>query len=156
MRDWSSDPAFEHLRVLAQKIEAAATAANKAMLKGAKLTPEEALDAVASIQAKMLRLDDHATRRFREALEEKRVRSLSQDSLVMTCVLASAVALSEFKHQPRKVSASLLDRSLEALKERSTTGLGLGAFALATLYAVVGRGVTTHVKERRRAKVIKA
>lgn len=156
MRDWSSDPAFENLRLLAQKIEAAATAANKAMLKGAKLTPEQALDAVASVQAKMLRLDDHATRRFKEALEEKRVRTLSQDSLVMTCVLAAAVALSEFKHQPRRVSGSWLDRPLEALRERSTTGLGLGAFAMATLYAVLGRGVTSHLQDRRRAKTLKA
>jgi hypothetical protein len=156
MRDFSGDPAFENLKILAEKIEAVVSAANRGLLKGAKLTPEQALDSVATVQAKMLRLDDHGMRRYREALEDKRVRSLSQGNLVMTCVLASAVALSEFKHQPRRISGSWLDKPLAVLKERSTTGLGLGAFSLATLYAVLGRGIAGHLEERRKDKTLKA
>lgn len=155
MRDWTKEPGFEHLQQLAKKIEKIAAASNAALLKGAQIEPGQALDVVSEVQATMLRLDDHGKRRFREALEEKRVRTYAQESLIMTCVLASAVALTEFKKQPRKLSLGLLDKPLAILKDRSTTGLGLSAFAMATFYAVMGRGVARRVKDRGRRKTIK-
>lgn len=156
MRDFSQEPGFENLQEIAKRLEKVAKATNDALLKGANIEPGKVLEVVAETQAKMLRLDDHGKRRFVEALEEKRVRTFAQDSLVMTCVLSSAVALREFKNQPRRVDHSLFAAPLTRLREKSTTGLGLGAFALATFYAVVGRGVTRHLKNKARGRTIRA
>lgn len=150
------DPSFEDLRILAQKLEAVIARTNKALLKAAAIEPGEALAAFSEVQATMLRFDDHGRRRFQEALEEKRVRTLAQDNLLMTCVMSAAIALTQFKQQPRTAQGNFLEKSLAHLRSRSTRPVSLGAFALASFYAVMGRGVVKHVKARKKAPTIKA
>ena len=145
MNPWDADPAFADLKILAEKLEAALAAANEAILRAVGTDGEHVGEFVADVQAKLLGFDEHARRRFHEALEDKRVKTLSQGNVVMTCVLSAAVALSEFKSQPRLAGAGGLSRSLDTLRDRSTNGVSLGLFAWATFYALLGRGAWRYV-----------
>jgi hypothetical protein len=157
MHAWDSDPSFADLRQLAQRLEAALNRANETLLKAAGVGPEDVLDAFARVQGKMLGFDDHGTKRFHEALEEKRVKTLSQGSVVMTCVLSAAVALSEFKSQPRHTAGTAVERGLDRVRDKSTNGISLGLFALASFYGVLGKGAWRHLDALRRGRqVIKA
>lgn len=140
MARWDSDPAFGDLRQLALKLEAAFARANSALLKVSGVTPDEVLETFARVQGKILGFDDHALTRFRGALEEKRVKTLAQGNMFMTCVLSSAVALSEFKRQPRLARATILQRRLDRLRSKSTNPVALGILASASFYALLGKG----------------
>ena len=155
MNPWDSDPAFADLKILAEKLEAAFAAANDAVLRAVGIDPEHLTEAVAAVQTKLLGFDEHAARRFREALEEKRVKTLSQGNVVMTCVLSSAVALSEFKGQPKLAggaAVSPLTKGLDVLRDRSTNGISLGLFAFASFYALLGRGAWRYLGVLRQMK----
>ena len=156
MNQRPNDPAFDDMRQLALKLEAAFAKANAAVLKAIALEPEAALASLAEIQGKILGFDDHGKKRFREALEEKRIQSLAQGNLFMTCVLASAVALSEFKSQPRAVASGPVRRQLDRLRGQSTNGLSLGAFAFASFYALCGKGALSRLVAWRQKSTIRA
>lgn len=131
---------MEDLKALAQKLEAAFQKAHAKLLAALALEPDTVLDTLTGIQAKALGFDDHEKRRFAEALEEKRIKTLSQGNIFMTCVLSSAVALSEFKNTPRAASPGFVRRRLETFKGKSTNGLSLSVFAFSSFYALLGRG----------------
>ncbi|MCX6109124.1 MAG: hypothetical protein NTZ90_05900 [Proteobacteria bacterium] len=157
MNPWENDPAYADFRVLAQKLEAALSASNRLLISLASLTPEAVLPAFKAAQGQILGFDEHAMERFAVALEEKRVVTLSQNNIFMTCILSSAVALSEFKIQPQKADGGFLAKSLNKLRQHSTTSLSLGALAWASFYTVMGKGLLVHAKQRRgRQKVIRA
>lgn len=128
------------MKALAAKLEAAIQKAHAKLLQAILLEPESVLETLTGIQAKALGFDEHEKRRFHEALEEKRVKTLSQGNIFMTCVLTSAVALSEFKKMPRAASPGFLRRGVEVFKGKSTNGLSLGVFAFSSFYALLGRG----------------
>ena len=141
MHPWDHDPAYADFKVLAQKLEAALTASNAFLIKLANLNPEGVLPAFSLAQAHMLGFDAHAMQRLQEALEEKRVVTLSQGNIFMTCILSAAVTLSQFKQQPQQTQGGLLARSINKLRQHSTNSLSLGAFAWASFYAVMGKGL---------------
>ena len=154
MQYWQPDPSYEDLRTLALKLEAAFNAANGKLLHAAGVTHETLVDRLAEVQAKLLRFDAHARRRFADALEEKRVKSLAQGNVFMACVLCSAVALSEFKNAPRPAASGALGRRLDSLRRRSTNGLTLSAFTTASFYTLLGKGALDHLGARRQRKTI--
>lgn len=98
------EQSLEELEQIARRIEAMVDRAQLAVIKLADIKSGEVLDTFFDVQANMLRLDEAGRKQFKEMLEEKRVRSLAQDSLVLTSVLSAAVALLVFKNQPRTVS----------------------------------------------------
>jgi len=157
MPSWDHDPAFADFKVLAQKLEAALTASNALLIKLANLSPEAVLPAFSLAQAQMLGFDVHAMQRLQEALEEKRVVTLSRGNIFMTCILSAAVTLSEFKNQPLQTQGGLLARSLNKIRQHSTNSISLGAFAWASFYAVMGKGLLFKAKAlRHQQPVIRA
>ncbi len=152
MNPWEHDPAFADLKILAQKLEAAMNATNDALLRAAGVQGDALVDAFAALQVRLLRLDTHGERRFREALEEKRVKTLAQGNIFMSCVMTSAVALSEFKSQPRQAAGGRLARGLERLKDRSTNPVSLSAFALTCFYSLLGKGAIGHLGALNKAR----
>jgi hypothetical protein len=147
---WNHDPTFEDVERVAEKLERAVAKANLALHKLADIDPGDALKVFIEVESKLLRFDSHATKRFEEALEEKRVRTLAHGDLVMTCVLSAAVALSEFKKQPHTVTATKSAKLLSRVRQYSTTSFGLLTFATLTFYTVLGRGVGHHAAEFKR------
>ena len=150
MNRWNNDPTFEDVERVAERLERAVAKANLALHKLADIEPGEALKAFVEVESKLLRFDSHASKRFEEALEEKRVRTLAHGDLIMTCVLSAAVALSEFKKQPQAVTASKSEKILSRARRYSTTSVGLLAFATVTFYTVLGIGIRHHAKEFQR------
>jgi hypothetical protein len=145
---------MEDLRALAMKLEETFQKAHAKLLSALALEPDTLLETLSGIQAKALGFDEHEVRRFQEALEEKRVKTLSQGNVFMTCVLSSAVALSEFKKLPKAASAGFFRRRLEAFKGQSTNGLSLSVFAFSSFYALLGRGAIKRLAARRQKSTI--
>jgi hypothetical protein len=156
MSQWHSDPSFEALSNLARRIEAVVAKSNELMLKIAAGDATKIWDEVIEVQAKLLRLDSFAKRGFKEALEEKRVRTLAHSNLVMVCVLASAVALSQFKHHPKPATRGMTARIVKKLRLHSTNGVSLAALSLTTFYALMGRGLLKTIRLKTRQKTVDA
>ncbi len=131
---------MDELKALAAKLEAAFQKAHAKLLAALQLEPDTVLETLTGIQAKALGFDAHESRKFQEALEDKRVKTLSQGNIFMTCVLSSAVALSAFKNAPRAASPGFVRKRLERFKGRSTSGVSLSVFAFSSFYALLGRG----------------
>ncbi len=133
------------------------TAANKRLLALAAIEPDELVGVFSSVHAKLLRLDSHGQAALDQALEAKRVQTLAQGNLFMTCVLSSAVALSEFKRLPRKPPSGLLNNSLNSIKDFSTQPASLGVYTVACLYALIGQGVWRRIRlSRKKSPTIRA
>ena len=141
MHFWEHEPQFADLEALARKLESALHATNDALIKLAQLDPQLLVESFAQTQGKILGFDNHGMRRFLEALEEKRVKTLAMGNLFMCCVLTAAVGLSEFKKQPHLAGgASFFRRRLDKLRTHSTNSLALAALASASFSAVIGQG----------------
>jgi hypothetical protein len=149
---YEKDPAFAEMEALARRLEAAVAATNEALLKLAGIDSENIVAAFAETQGQLLGFDDLAMQKFRQALEDKRVTTLAMGNVFMTCVLSSAVALSEFKRLPQRSTGHSLLRRLDRLRTHSTNGLALAAFAWSSFYAVLGKGTWRKVKARRRQR----
>jgi hypothetical protein len=153
---WDDDIPYGDLHAVAQRLEAFFTAANARAVRLAGLESGQVVDAFADAQARLLRFDDFSRRRYQDALEAARVSSLAGDNVFLACVLSAAVALSQFKQQPRRVGG-LLGRQVKLLQERSTGAAALWLFSVASLYAVVGKGAAKHVgalRDRRRRRAM--
>jgi predicted amino acid dehydrogenase len=141
----------EGLEELARRLEAAFAKVNSNLLKAAGLTSEEVVDAFVDVQSRLLGFDEHGRALFREAVENARVKTYTQGNIFLACVLCSAIALSEFKKQPRAASKRW-SRLVQSLRDRSTSGPALGAFAWTSFYALMGtktwRRVSHYVKNR--------
>ena len=157
MNFWENDPAFADFEALARKLEVAAAATNEALLKLANIEPQRLVEAFAQVQVRLLGFDLHAIKRFHQALEEKRVNTYARGNLFMTCVLTSAVALSEFKNQPQLAGGGgVLRKRLDKMRVYSTNSLSLAAFAWASFYAVMGQGAWQQLRIQRKKKPIQA
>lgn len=126
----------ERIEELARRLEAAFTAINAGLLKAAGLHSDEIIDAFVGVQANLLGFDAHMRQALSEAMEEARVKTLSQGNIFMACVLSSAVALTAFKRQPQLASSrwSGLQRQL---RRHSTSGPALAAFVWASFYGLL-------------------
>lgn len=149
------EPTMEDLEHIAKKIEAMIDRAQIAVIKLADIKSGEVLETFFDVQAAMLRFDEPSRKQFKQLLEEKRVKSLAQESLVMTGVMSSAVALSIFKNQPKVVSDAPLERIFSRVRKGSTHPLTLVTFAVASLYAVIGRGALRQVSRLHAHRSIK-
>ncbi len=150
------EPSLEDLEQIARRIEAMIDRAQIAMIKIADIKSGEVLEAFYDVQATMLRFDEAGRKQFKDLLEEKRVRSLAQESLVLTSVLSAAVALLVFKNQPRTVSEAPLERIFDRVRRGSANPLTLVTFSIASVYAVIGRGAVrqvTRLSGRRSIKI---
>ncbi len=146
-------PTPEELQELAKRLEELATKANASLLKLAKIEPEALIDVFAEQQAKLLRFDESAKKRFDAAIEEARVKTLARDSFFMGCLLTSAVALKQFKREPRR-TGGFAARVTSKLQDVSTGVPALWAFTLASFYAVVGSRAFVRLREVREQKTI--
>jgi len=146
---------MEDLEQIARRIEALIDRAQIAVIKLADIKSGEVLETFFEIQSSMLRFDDLSKEQFRQLLEEKRVKSLAHESLVMTGVLASAVALTVFKNQPKVVSEAPLERIFHRVRMGSTHPITLVTFSMASLYAIIGRGALRQVSRLHHHRSIK-
>lgn len=153
MPQWSDDIPFAELQAIAQKLEEAARRLNQRLLASAGLGPDELLPAFIETHAALLRFDEFGKKRLAQAVEEGRVHTLSGGNLFMTCVLSSAIALSEYKKLPRPVQSRFAPQ-LKFLKDNSTGVPALTMMAFASFYALIGRQAakkfTTLRSERKR------
>jgi hypothetical protein len=149
------EPTMEDLEQIARRIEAIIDRAQIAVIKLADIKSGEVLETFFDVQSAMLRFDELGREQFRHLLEEKRVKTLAHESLVMTGVMSSAVALTVFKNQPKTVSDAPLERILVRVRKGSTHPLTLITFAIASLYAVIGRGALRQVSRLNSHRSIK-
>ncbi|MEN9834922.1 MAG: hypothetical protein RL011_1115 [Pseudomonadota bacterium] len=156
MSPWENDPAFANVEELARKIEKAVAVTNEALMKLAKIEPHRVVETYAQVQAQMLGFDSHTTKRFMQALEDKRVNTHAMGNMFMACVMTSAVALSEFKNQPLAANAGYLRRRLQRLRHLSTNGVTLAAFAWASFHAVMGQGAAHQIKAWRKHQSLRS
>ncbi len=156
MSPWENDPAFAQIEEIARKIEQAVAATNEALMKLAKIEPQRVVETFAMVQAQMLGFDSHATKRFIQALEDKRVNTYAMGNLFVACVMTAAVALSEFKNQPIAANAGYIRRRLRRLRNLSTNGVTLAAFAWASFNAVIGQGAVHQFKGWRKHYSLKS
>lgn len=149
------EPTMEDLEHIARRIEAIIDRAQIAVIKLADIKSGEVLETFFDVQSTMLRFDELSKEQFRILLEEKRVKTLAHESLVMTGVMSSAVALTVFKNQPKPVSDAPLERILTRVRKGSTHPLTLVTFAIASLYTVIGRGALRQVSRLNSHRSIK-
>jgi hypothetical protein len=148
---WDQDIPFAELQQLARKLESALSAANAQALKIACVEKGEVARAFAHAHATLLRFDDFGRRRLDAALEDARVQTLAGDNLVLACVLSAAVALKQFKNQPRNVGG-LLARPLAFVQTRSTGLPALWLLSVSSIYTVLGKGAAKHLSDVRKKR----
>ena len=146
-------PTPQDLEELAQRLEALLTRVNARFLQVARIDPEGVVQVFVETQAKLLQFDEAAQQRFHEAVEAARVKTLARNSFLMSCLLTSAIALKQFKSEPKRVSQrGIFGKIAGVLKSRSTGATALWSFTLASFYAVVGSAAYKRVAEMREQK----
>ena len=146
-------PTPKELEDLARKLEAFLTKMNARFLQEARINPERLVGVFVETQGAMLHFDASAQRRFEEAIEEARIKTLSRDSFLISCLLTSAIALKQFKREPRSASLTGVKARLAGvLKARSTGTAALWAFTVASFYAVVGSAAYKRIVELKEKK----
>lgn len=144
----------ERIEELARRLEAAFTAFNTSLLKAAGLNSDEIVEAFIDIQARLLGFDANAHQSLREAMEDARVKTLSQGNIFMACVLSSAVALTQYKRQPRQTSGRFL-RLTRQLHQQSTSGPALAAFVWTSFYALMASQTWKRLQHYRQNRPLK-
>lgn len=146
-------PTPHEMEELARKLEAFLNGLNAKVLQLAKIDPEGVAQVFVEAQAQLLQFDASAKLRFEAAVEEARIKSLARDSFLMSCLLTSAVALKQFKREPRNVSDTGFKARIAArLRAHSTGKTALWTFTVASFYAVVGSAAyrkLTELKDRK-------
>ncbi len=143
-------PTPRELEELARKLEALLNGVNARLLHVARIDPEGVAQVFVEAQATLLHFDAAAKRRFHEAVEEARVKSLARDNFLMSCLLTSAVALKQYKREPRSVSLTGVRAKLAGkLKAMSTGKTALWTFTVASFYAVLGSAAYKRLSELR-------
>lgn len=146
-------PTPQEMEELARKLEAFLGKVNAKFLHEARIDPDSVAQVFVETQATLLQFDEAARARFSDAVEEARVKSLARDNFLMSCLLTSAVALKQFKREPRSASLTGLRRKLAgALKDASTGKTALWMVTLASFYAVLGSAAYKRLVELRTAK----
>lgn len=128
------------------KLEKVARKINAAFLRVGNVDQEKLLPVLTEVYSEILRFDDHTRRQFAAALEEKRVKTLAQGSVIMTCVMGAAVALTEFKRIPKPVAGSILQKGLAKLQAASSHPMSLAGLSIAGFYGLMGRGLFLRAK----------
>lgn len=144
----------EELHAAAMKLEKVARNINGALLKVGFIDPDRLIPAVVGVYSEILRFDKFTKAKFERSIEEKKVRTLSQDGVIMTCVLSAAVALTELKNTPKPTQQNLFQKGLTKLRETSTSPMTLAGLSLAGFYGLMGRGIFLRAKTATKSKVI--
>ena len=147
-------PTPEEMRELARRLEELVRGMNGALLKLAAIDPDGVVDVFVETQAKLLFFDAAAKERLGTAIEDARVKSLARDDFLMSCLLTSAVALKQFKNEPRRVGGTVA-RLVNRLQGAATAPPSLWAFTLASLYGVLGSRAYARLQAAREKKTIK-
>jgi hypothetical protein len=136
----------EDLHAAALKLEKVVKSVNAALLKVGFIDQDKLMPTVIDVYSEILRFDSFTKRRFEQSVEEKKVRTLAQGGVIMTCVMTAAVALSELKNLPKPVQQNLLQKGLHKLKEKSSHPMSLAGLSLAGFYGLMGRGIFLRAK----------
>lgn len=142
----------DDLRAAAMKLEKIARKVNDAFLRVGNVDQDKLLPAIAEVYAELLRFDQHTREKFSQSLEDKRVKTLAQGSVIMTCVMGAAIALTEFKRMPKPVSGSFLQKGLVRLKTASSHPATLAGLSVAGFYGLMGRGLFLRAKKAVKGK----
>jgi len=144
----------EELHAAALKLEKVVKSVNAALLKVGLVDQEKLMPAVVDVYCEILRFDSFTRKKFEQSLEEKKVRTLSQGGVIMTCVMTAAVALSELKLAPKPTQQNFFQKGLSQLKGVSSHPVTLAGLALAGFYGLIGRGIFLRVKNSNGRKII--
>ena len=147
---------FSHddLHAAAMKLEAVVKKFNSALLKVGYVDQDKLVPAMIDVYSELLRFDDFTKKKFERSIEEKKVRTLSQDGVIMTCVLGAAVALTELKGVPKPIQQNYLQKGLSKLRTVSSHPLSLAGLAVAGFYGLMGRGLFLRAKNATESKVV--
>lgn len=152
--DFGFDP--KQLEELSRLLEAGIEKLNSGLLSAVGITAEEVVSSLIEVQTQLLKFDQHEAKNFKEAVENARVKTLSQGNLFMACILCSALALSAFKNQPQPASITKQKlRFMRNLRQHSTSGPALFAFAWASFYALLGSKAWKRLQDRARSRPFK-
>lgn len=141
----------DEIEALARRLEAAFQTINRRLLRLAGVEAEAIVEAFGDVHAQMLGFDTHGRTALREAIESARVKTLSQGNIFVACALSSAIALSEFKRQPR-LTNNRFARPLDRLRRLSTNALSLSLFAMSSFYALLGTKTYQRLAQRLRER----
>ncbi len=144
MHQWTSQFSHDELERLAKRLEHLVTKAHNTLVW--TTASPDTVEAFALAQAKLLGFDEYTLRKFRESLENQRVKTLAQGNLFLTAILTAAVALRTAKEAPRSLQKDFATKGRNFLLEHSTSGLALLSFALSSFYAVLGQGALFRIK----------
>jgi hypothetical protein len=144
----------EDLHAAAMKLEKVVKSVNATLLKVGFIDQDKLMPTVIDVYSEILRFDSFTKKRFEQSIEEKKVRTLAQGGVIMTCVMTAAVALSELKNLPKPVQQNLLQKGLAKLKEKSSHPMTLAGLSLAGFYGLMGRGIFLRAKSAGGKKVI--
>lgn len=137
--DWNGRSKIEDdIERIARRLEQMFFYVNDKLLEAAGISREQLIPRLAEVQGQILGFDEFMQKNFLEALEERRVRTLSGTSIFASCVLCSAVALSQFKRQPLNLS-SRWARQLSMLQRRSTNPASLLLLSAASFSTLFGK-----------------
>ncbi len=144
----------DELHAAAMKLEKVVKSVNSTLLKVGYVDQEKLMPAVVDVFCEILRFDSFTKKKFEQSLEDKKVRTLSQGGVIMTCVMTAAVALSELKHVPKPIQQNLLQKGLTKLKGASSHPMTLAGLSLAGFYGLMGRGLFLRAKGASGRKVL--
>lgn len=144
----------EELHAAALKLEKVVKSVNATLLKVGFVDQEKLMPAVVDVYCEILRFDTFTKKKFEQSLEDKKVRTLSQGGVIMTCVMTAAVALSELKQVPKPIQQSIVQKGLTKLKGASSHPMTLAGLSLAGFYGLMGRGIFLRAKSSNGRKVI--
>lgn len=144
----------EELRAAALKIEQAARKLNAAFLKVGFVDGQQVLPAVIEVYSEMLRFDGVTKANFTRSVEEKRVQTIAQGNVIVSCVLCAAVALSELKKSPKPAQPTYVQKQLLKFRDASTNPMSLAGLSLAGFYGLLGKGVFRRAKQTVDKKIL--
>jgi len=147
MDRWTGQFNDEDIQRLAKRIEEIVAKAHQALVWTVASPKDDVVEAFVVQQAKILGFDDYTARRFRESLENQRIKTLAQGNVFLSCALTSAVALTTAKEAPRPIATSLAAVGRNYLLSRSQSPLSLLTFAVTCFYLVVGQGAIFRIKD---------
>lgn len=145
---------YEELHAAAMKLEKVARNVNGALLKVGFIDQDKLIPAVIGVYSEILRFDTYTKTKFEQSIEDKKVRTLSQGGVIMTCVLGAAVALTELKNAPKPTQQNILQKGLAKLRASSSSPVTLAGLSLAGFYGLMGRGIFLRAKTASQSKVI--
>ncbi len=146
MDRWAGQFSDEEMQRLAKRLEEVISKAHTALVWAAAAPADDVVEAFVVAQQRLLGFDDFTSRRFREALENQRVKTLAQGNIFLTCALTSAVALTTAKEAPRPVARNMIEQGRNYLLGKSPSPLSLFTFAVTCFYAVLGQGAKFRFK----------